>query len=415
MGFIEDIAKYVIEFASSYGIKVHSPIIAQAILESASGTSELAINACNYFGMKYRSDVATESYVKIGSEQNADGSYTSSVMLWCKFPNMSYGVKGYFDFINRSRYANLKGITDPKTYLETIKADGYATSLKYVDNLMAVINKYNLTQYDSNNNEEETKTMKINVHAGHNPDGKTGCGAVGLIKESTEARKVKDRVISKLRALGHTVYDCTVEDGTSQNDVLQKIVKKCNTNKVDVDISIHFNAGGGSGTEVFLYSSTSKAKTYAEAVNKEITSLGYKNRGIKYSTSLYVLKKTTSPAILIECCFVDSNEDISRYDAEDMAAAIVKGITGKMVTVVAQPTTTKVDTSNAVGSSADCPFIVECLDNLNIRSTPAGSITKANGCKKGTKYTITKVNGNWGFLKSGAGWISIHKTYVRRV
>ena len=33
--------------------------------------------------------------------------------------------------------------------------------------------------------------MKINVHAGHNPDGKIDCGAVGLIKESTEARKVK--------------------------------------------------------------------------------------------------------------------------------------------------------------------------------------------------------------------------------
>ena len=33
--------------------------------------------------------------------------------------------------------------------------------------------------------------MKINVHAGHNPDGKIACGAVGLIRESTEARKVK--------------------------------------------------------------------------------------------------------------------------------------------------------------------------------------------------------------------------------
>ena len=37
--------------------------------------------------------------------------------------------------------------------------------------------------------------MKINVHAGHNPDGKVACGAVGLIKESTEVRAVKDKVI----------------------------------------------------------------------------------------------------------------------------------------------------------------------------------------------------------------------------
>ena len=32
--------------------------------------------------------------------------------------------------------------------------------------------------------------MRINVHAGHNPDGKIACGAIGIIKESTEARKV---------------------------------------------------------------------------------------------------------------------------------------------------------------------------------------------------------------------------------
>ena len=44
--------------------------------------------------------------------------------------------------------------------------------------------------------------MIINVHAGHNPDGKIACGAVGLIKESTEARKVKKEVIRLLRKKG---------------------------------------------------------------------------------------------------------------------------------------------------------------------------------------------------------------------
>mgnify|MGYP000046106998 CR=1 FL=1 len=55
-----------------------------------------------------------------------------------------------------------------------------------------------------------------------------------MIKESTEARKVKDEVIRLLKAAGHTVYDCTVNDGTSANDVLVKIVKKCNTHKADL-------------------------------------------------------------------------------------------------------------------------------------------------------------------------------------
>ena len=336
MGFIEQIAVYVQKYAPQYGIMVHSPIIAQAILESASGTSELAINANNYFGLKYKANVASDFYIKVGSEQNADGAYTSSVMKWCKFPDREAGVKGYFDFISAKRYENLKGVTDPLEYLEKIKADGYATSLKYVQNVMAVIERYNLTQYDT---ERKGTPMRINVHAGHNPDGKVACGAIGLIKESTENRNVKNKVISKLKNLGHIVYDCTVEDGKNKSDVLQQIVSKCNAHDVDLDVSIHFNAGAAdakgngntTGTEVFVYSNTSEAKPYAENICNAIKALGFKNRGVKTNSSLYVLKNTKAPALLIECCFVDDADDVKLYDAEKMATAIVKGITGQTV------------------------------------------------------------------------------------
>lgn len=164
INFIEQIAPYIQKYASQYGIKVCSPIIAQAILESASGTSELAKNAHNYFGLKYRAGRCPSAcgiYYKDGSEQNKDGSYTSSAMQWMKFPNMDAGVKGYFDFINISNYSNLKGVTIPKTYLENIKKDGYATSINYVQNNMNVINKYNLTKYDIEN--EVVKPMGLNI------------------------------------------------------------------------------------------------------------------------------------------------------------------------------------------------------------------------------------------------------------
>lgn len=181
--------------------------------------------------------------------------------------------------------------------------------------------------------------MKINVHAGHNPDGKIACGAVGLIKESTEARKVKDLVIKYLKQLGHTVYDCTVSNGTSQNDVLKKIVAKCNVHKVDLDVSIHFNSGAKdkkgnkktTGTEIYIYSLSNKAKSYAQRTVTAIASLGFKNRGVKRSLTLYFLRKTKSPAMLIECCFVDDKDDTTLYSADKMARAIVKGITNKAV------------------------------------------------------------------------------------
>lgn len=124
--FIEKIASLVKKYADSYDIKVISPIIAQACLESAYGTSELATNAHNYFGLKYRPNRCPSAcgiYHKIGSEQNADGSYTSSAMQWMKFESMEKGIIGYFDFINISNYANLKNVTNPKIYLENIKKD----------------------------------------------------------------------------------------------------------------------------------------------------------------------------------------------------------------------------------------------------------------------------------------------------
>lgn len=173
-----------------------------------------------------------------------------------------------------------------------------------------------------------------NLSAGHNPDGKVACGAVGLIKESTEARKVVDEVIEILRYNGNTVYDCTCDNGTSQSDVLKKIVTKCNAHKVDLDVSVHFNAGRSdlkgdgdvAGVEVCVPSSKSKAKPYAEAVCKEIHKLGFDNRGISIRTGLYFLNKTKAPAMLIECCFVDDKDDIKLYTYKSMAKAIAKGI-----------------------------------------------------------------------------------------
>lgn len=184
--------------------------------------------------------------------------------------------------------------------------------------------------------------MKINIHAGHNPDGMTACGAIGYIKESTEARAVKERILQKLTAMGHEVYDCTCNDGRNQNDVLRKIIAACNAHEVDLDISIHFNAGGNresdgntTGTEVYVYSTDSKAVSYAQEVVDNIAALGLSNRGVNENPNLYVLRHTKSPAILIECCFVDDPDDVALYNADRMADAIVAGIVGQSIETTA--------------------------------------------------------------------------------
>ena len=228
MAFIDEIAAYVIKYAPQYGIKVYSPIIAQSILESASGTSELAKNAHNYFGLKYRANrcpSASGTYIKVGSEQSANGKYTSSTMTWFKFKNMESGVKGYFEFISISNYSNLKGITDPKKYLKTIKSDGYCTSLNYVSNVMNVIKKYNLTKYDKQSNIIESlggDKMVINVHGGHNPKGKVACGAVGLLNESEQDRIMEEYNVEQLRRLCRCICNSLRQIGDILDIVLDE-------------------------------------------------------------------------------------------------------------------------------------------------------------------------------------------------
>ena len=148
--FIEQIAKCVKKYAYVYGIEVHSPIIAQAILESGWGKSSLASKYHNYFGLKCGSSWKGKSVNMATKEEYNVGTLTNIRDNFRVYDSMEAGVKGYFDFINTSRYANLKGVKSPEEYVKRIKADGYATSSKYVDNIMRVIRDNKLTRFDGN-------------------------------------------------------------------------------------------------------------------------------------------------------------------------------------------------------------------------------------------------------------------------
>ena len=145
--------------------------------------------------------------------------------------------------------------------------------------------------------------MKINVHAGHNPVNKVACGAVGLIDESTENRNVVKELKAILEKEGHTLYDCTCDNGTSVSDVINKIVAKSNANTVDLDISIHFNSGANdktgnsksTGTECLIYNTSNNKEVIAKRICANIAQLGYKNTNTKCPTKYYkkiVMAKT---------------------------------------------------------------------------------------------------------------------------
>ena len=146
--FIKKIAGCVRKYAADYGIAVHSPIIAQAILESGWGESKLASVYHNYFGLKCGTKWKGQSVNMKTQEEYSPGTKTTITDNFRVYSNMDEGVKGYFEFIRLPRYQNLKGITDPKKYLQTIKDDGYATSSTYVADVFKCVEAYGLTEYD---------------------------------------------------------------------------------------------------------------------------------------------------------------------------------------------------------------------------------------------------------------------------
>lgn len=178
--------------------------------------------------------------------------------------------------------------------------------------------------------------MKIAISVGHTLTGR-GTGAVGFLNESICTREIGEKVKSMLEAQGNEVTYCRVD--LSDNDLAYR-VELANKSDADLFAEIHLNAGGGLGTEVYTYGA--KEVTQAIAVLNAIVELGFRNRGIKDGKSLYVIRNTRMPAMLIECCFVDSKEDADRYNPDEIAKAIVKGLTGtevkEITPVVPNPT-----------------------------------------------------------------------------
>jgi flagellum-specific peptidoglycan hydrolase FlgJ len=146
--FIEHIAPLMQKEAKARGYKIVSTAIAQAVIEGAAGTSLLAKNYHNHFGLKCGSKWKGASVNMKTKEEYTVGTLTTIKDNFRAYANDEEGVKGYYDFINTSRYANLKTATTPKQYAEYLKSDGYATSSSYVNTLVNTVSKYGLEKYD---------------------------------------------------------------------------------------------------------------------------------------------------------------------------------------------------------------------------------------------------------------------------
>ncbi|HBI7084850.1 TPA: N-acetylmuramoyl-L-alanine amidase [Clostridium perfringens] len=242
--------------------------------------------------------------------------------------------------------------------------------------------------------------MRIGIDKGHAIKGVRGASAI--LDEVNENRKIGNRLIEMLKEKGHTVVDCSCDVAYDVNEQLAGIVSRANRQYLDLFVSIHLNSGGGHGTETYtLPNPNESTKAKAKAINDAVaSSCGFSNRGLK-TARFYVLRKTIAPAILVEVCFTDSQEDANKINVEAVAKALFKGITG-----------TEYDGSSDSNPSAPAGYGIVTASVLNVRKGAGTQYPVIGQLKKGDRVKLDVKVGQWWSTYYGEHGGFVHGNYI---
>jgi len=136
--------------------------VAQAILESGYGKSELAQNANNFFGMKENLSGNTwegstwkgDVYTKMTNEETLDGEIITIEANFRKYPTIADSFADHSAYLvgakvgGINRYEGIQGCTDFKRSAEILMEGGYATASNYVAQLVSLYERYDLKRYE---------------------------------------------------------------------------------------------------------------------------------------------------------------------------------------------------------------------------------------------------------------------------
>lgn len=220
--------------------------MAQFILESGYGKSELAQNANNCFGMKKSLSGngwngsawdGTSVYTKQTKEQNADGSCETITTDFRKYTCVEDSITDHSAYLlgamngGKKRYEGIAGMMDYKKVAQLIKDGGYATSLTYVEKLCSIIEKWNLTQYDVKETVvQPEKWYRVRKSWG---DEKSQKGAYKLLKNA-KACADKNEGYSVYDWKGNVVYAPSKASEPEQKEVSYRVrvsIKNLNIRK----------------------------------------------------------------------------------------------------------------------------------------------------------------------------------------
>lgn len=201
--------------------------LAQGILESGSGNSDLAKKGNNHFGIKCHDWTGKKMYKDDDKKDECFRVYDSA--------KESYEDHSLF-LVNKQRYASLfeYDVRDYKAWAHGLRKAGYATNPKYPELLIKIIEEQNLAQYDKIQGQEVIRLAKKNEKAKENSTASSAKKSTTTISKSTRQVMLHDNKVKYVVAQrGDTYYRIAKEfdlglwqlykynDIVSQKDVLE--------------------------------------------------------------------------------------------------------------------------------------------------------------------------------------------------
>lgn len=361
--FIELIAPMAVDDMKKTGI-LASVTIAQAILESGYGGTDLARKANNLFGMKCTLSGNTwdsvwdgeSKYRKKTQEQDVSGNAYYVYADFRKYDSFADSIADHSAYLcgamvgRAQRYAGLIGCTDYEEAIKIIKGGGYATDVNYVSKICSIIEKWDLMRFDVDGG----KPMNVFVCVGHAHYGDGVISSAdgrkyGGVNEYEYNKKLAPYVVKWLQAAGHKATLCIAPEGKMKclDDEINYFIGEEHKKNYDLSIQLHLNAfyGKANGCEVYAYNA--EGQKVADKICKKLGTV-WKNRGSQIRTDLYWTRQTKAKAVLIESFFCDSVDDYKKakelgYDGH--GKLIAEGIIGKDIAGNTSENSQKADTA----------------------------------------------------------------------
>ena len=166
--FIDMLAPIAQKAFNNIGKILPSVCIAMAIVESNCGQSNIMKKNNALLGQKVGTGKTAKKYwsgkffVSRTKEEYTVGTHTIIKSAFRAYDSIEQCVFNYYELLNTSLYKKVASNVDYKTQMQQIKDCGYMTSSTEVNSVISIIEKYNLTIYDTKNYSENSIEKEIN-------------------------------------------------------------------------------------------------------------------------------------------------------------------------------------------------------------------------------------------------------------